>query len=124
MMSKTTMGNQTVGGKVGLLAARARSVADGSRGRAEGRIVIAVIGRDKPGIMAGVTAVLAKRKANILDVSQTIMSDLFTMVMLVDIGGVRGPFSGLKSDLERHGQITGLSIIVQHEEIFKAMHRV
>ena len=99
-------------------------MAESRKNNAESRIVIAVIGQDRPGIMAGVTAVLAKRSANILDVSQTIMSDLFTMVMLVDIKGLSAPFSALKADLEEHGREAGLSIIVQHEEIFKAMHRV
>ncbi len=109
---------------IGMMAAHARSVADLRKDSAESRIVIAVIGRDRPGIMAGVTAVLAKREANILDVNQTIMSDLFTMVMLVDIKGISVAFSVLKDDLEKHGEKTGMSIIVQHEEIFKAMHRV
>lgn len=107
-----------------LMAAHAKAVADQQRARAESRIVIAVIGRDRPGIMAGVTAVLASRNANILDVSQTIMSDLFTMVMLVDIQGIKGTFAALKTALERHGEQEGLSVVVQHEEIFRAMHRI
>lgn len=114
----------SVSGNVRLLSAHARAIAEGRKSKSERRIVIAVIGSDKPGIMAGVTAILAKRSANILDVSQTIMSDLFTMVMLVDIGGIQVPFARLKADLERHGQESGLSVIVQHEELFKAMHRV
>lgn len=107
-----------------LMAAHARAVAEAQRANAEARIVIAVIGRDRPGIMAGVTGVLAQRKANILDVSQTIMSDLFTMVMLVDIKGIAGTFAQLQKDIEAHGRREGLSIVVQHEEIFRAMHRV
>jgi len=113
-----------VQGTIRLMAAQARSIADSRRISAESRVVIAVIGRDKAGIMAGVTAILAKRNANILDVNQTIMSDLFTMVMLVDIKGIHVPFSDLKTELEEHGRQSDLSIIVQHEEIFKAMHRV
>ena len=107
-----------------VLAAQARAVSDLQSVKAESRIVIAVIGEDRPGIMAGVTGVLAKVNANILDVSQTIMSDLFTMVMLVDIKGISVPFSKLKGTLEVYGQNSGLSIIVQHEEIFRAMHRI
>lgn len=107
-----------------LLAAQARAVAESGRNAAENRIVIAVIGKDRPGIMAAVTAILARRNANILDVSQTIMSDLFTMVMLVDIRGVSVPFATLKRDLEDHGRDAGLSIMAQHEELFKAMHRI
>jgi len=107
-----------------VIAAQARSIADSRRGKAEGRVVIAVFGEDRPGIMAGVTAVLSRQSANILDVNQTIMSDLFTMVMLVDIKGIHESFAALKADLEEHGSREGLSIIVQHEEIFKAMHRI
>lgn len=118
-------GTQTkVQGKMRVLAAHARAVAESRAAKAESRIVIAVIGEDRPGIMAGVTGVLAKVNANILDVSQTIMSDLFTMVMLVDIKGITVPFARLKVVLESHGRSSGLSIIVQHEEIFQAMHRV
>ena len=115
---------EKVQANIRVMAGHARAVAESRRDNAESRVVIAVIGRDRPGIMAGVTAVLAKRDANILDVNQTIMSDLFTMVMLVDIKGISVPFAALKGDLEQHGQESGLSIIVQHEEIFKAMHRI
>lgn len=107
-----------------VMATHARAVAQGGQATMTSRIVIAVIGSDRPGIMAGVTAILARRHANILDVSQTIMSDLFTMVMLVDIKGIEGKFAALKQELEGHGAHEGLSIIVQHEEIFRAMHRV
>jgi ACT domain-containing protein len=113
-----------VQGRMRVLAAHARAVADSQAVKAESRIVIAVIGEDRPGIMAGVTGVLAKVDANILDVSQTIMSDLFTMVMLVDIKRISVPFSKLKATLEAYGRSSGLSIISQHEEIFQAMHRV
>jgi ACT domain-containing protein len=113
-----------VQGNMRVLAAHARSVAHSGAAKMESRIVIAVIGADRPGIMAGVTGVLAKVNANILDVSQTIMSDLFTMVMLVDIKGISVPFSKLKLTLDAYGRSAGLSIIAQHEEIFQAMHRV
>jgi ACT domain-containing protein len=106
------------------MAARARAVAESQRAGRGGRIVIAVIGSDRPGIMAGITAILAGRGANILDVSQTIMSDLFTMIMLVDIKGAAVSFRALKAELETHGARQGLSVIVQHEDIFRAMHRV
>ena len=118
------MKKNTVQPNVRLMAAQARAVAEAEKSSAHTHIVIAVIGRDRPGIMAGVTAVLAQGGANILDVSQTIMSDLFSMVMLVDIMAIGGTFAQLKLDLEEHGRREGLSIIVQHEEIFRAMHRV
>lgn len=107
-----------------VMATHARVVSQSGQSTMTSRVVIAVIGSDRPGIMAGVTAILARRHANILDVSQTIMSDLFTMVMLVDIRGIACKFAALKQELEEHGSKEGLSIIVQHEEIFRAMHRV
>ncbi len=118
------MKNKGVQGNLRVLAAQAKAVLASQATKAESRIVIAVIGKDRAGIMAGVTGLLAKIDANILDVSQTIMSDLFTMVMLVDIKVISVPFSKLKASLEAYGQSSGLSIIVQHEEIFRAMHRV
>jgi len=118
------MKNKTAGANMRAMAVQTRAVADSRRATAQNRIVIAVIGSDRPGIMAGVTAILAARNANILDVSQTIMSDLFTMVMLVDLQGISCKFAALKQELEAHGGRQGLSIIVQHEELFRAMHRV
>jgi len=88
------------------------------------RIVLAVIGKDRPGIMAGVTAILAARRANILDVTQTILGGLFTMLMVVDTAGMEGSFADLKRELETHGQQQALSILLQREEIFHAMHRL
>jgi len=110
--------------QVRVMAAHAHAAAAARDRAAPVRIVVAVIGRDRPGIMASVTAMLAARAANILDVSQTIMSDLFTMVMLVDINNASVPFATLKADLEAHGQSASLVILVQHEDIFRAMHRV
>jgi len=107
-----------------VLASRARVLADGQRSRSTARVVVAVIGRDRPGIMAGVTAIMAAHQANIVDVSQTIMSDLFTMLMLVEIDGLRGTFNDLKQEFEAHAEREDLSILIQREDIFRAMHRV
>ena len=113
-----------VQGRMRVLAAHARAVADSQAVKAESRIVIAVIGEDRPGIMAGVTGVLAKVDANILDVSQTIMSDLFTMVMLVDITGCTVDFAELVTLLEQKGEELGMKVHTMHEDIFDAMHRI
>ena len=103
---------------------RMRQLAESQTTDSGSRIVIAVIGRDRPGILAGVTGILAARGANILDVSQTIMSGLYTMIMLTDIAAITAPFADLKKELEEHGRAQGLSVIVQHEDLFRAMHRV
>jgi ACT domain-containing protein len=120
----TVVEGKVPGGNIRVMAAHAAAVAEEQQHQAQERIVMAVVGRDRPGILAGVTAILANRNANILDVSQTIMSDLFTMVMLVDIKNINVPFADLKQELEEHGRQVALSIIVQHEELFRAMHRV
>ena len=88
------------------------------------RAIITVIGRDKVGIIAAVTAVLAKTGANILDINQTVMQDFFTMITLVDIANLTIPFAQLKEQLSALGDEMSLSVNIQREEIFTAMHRI
>lgn len=88
------------------------------------RAVITVVGKDRIGIIAGVTTLLAENKINILDISQTILQDFFTMVMIVDLAKTDISFEVLQSDLARKGEEMGLSIKIQHENIFKAMHQI
>ncbi|WP_459202351.1 ACT domain-containing protein [Methanococcus sp. CF] len=87
-------------------------------------VVITVVGVDKPGIVAAVTKILAEHSANIVDIRQTIMEDLFTMIMLVDISKISSDFSELNVALEKLGSEIGVKINVQHENIFKYMHRI
>ena len=88
------------------------------------RAVISVIGKDRVGIIAGVTRILAEANVNILDINQTIMQEIFTMVMLVDISQANAPFIRLSEDLKDLGVKLGLSIQIQHEDIFNSMHRI
>lgn len=88
------------------------------------RAVISVIGKDRIGIIAAVTGILAEANVNILDISQTIMQEIFTMVMLVDISTANIPFARLSEDLRNLGAELGLNIQIQHEDIFKSMHRI
>lgn len=88
------------------------------------RAVITVIGKDKVGIIAAISNVLAECNVNILDISQTTMQDVFTMIMLVDIGGLNIDFSELSGRLEKKGEEIGLSVRIQHEDIFNSMHRI
>ncbi|MCX7746643.1 MAG: ACT domain-containing protein [Clostridia bacterium] len=88
------------------------------------RAVITVIGNDRVGIIAGVSNILADSNVNILDISQTTMQDVFTMVMLVDIKGLTIGFPELCERLEKKGVELGLSIRIQHEDIFNSMHRI
>ena len=88
------------------------------------RAMITVIGRDRKGIIAGVSTVLADNGINILDISQTIMQEYFTMMMLVDLSDRKVSLVELIELLDHRGQELGVSIKVQHEDIFRSMHRI
>jgi ACT domain-containing protein len=81
-----------------------------------------VTGSDHPGIVAAVASILASASANIEDISQTVISGLFTMIMIVDIGSA--DFEQLKMGLDSVGVAQGVQVTVQHENIFRYMHRV
>ena len=86
------------------------------------KAVITVIGKDTVGIIAKVSNLLFENDVNILDISQTIMQDLFTMIMLVDIKDVQ--VGDLQEKLDVIAKEMNLSIRVQNEEIFNSMHRI
>lgn len=88
------------------------------------RVIVSVIGRDRTGIIAGVTTVLAQSGANILDISQSVMEDFFVMIMMVDISGTGISLAELKQRLHDKGEEMGLRIDAQHEDVFKYMHRI
>ena len=86
------------------------------------KAVITVIGKDTVGIIAKVSNLLFQDGINILDISQTIMQDLFTMIMLVDMKNVQ--VGDLQEKLDVIAKEMNLSIRVQNEEIFNSMHRI
>lgn len=88
------------------------------------RAVLTVIGKDMVGILAGVSNICAESGVNITEVSQSIMQDLFAMIMLVDLERSTVPFAELSDRLEKYGTESGLSIRVMHEDIFNSMHRI
>lgn len=88
------------------------------------RAIVTVIGRDQVGIIAAVCALLSEHKVNVLDISQTILQEYFTMIMLVDASQADLPFADLAGELEKAGQDRGLVIHAQREDIFNAMHRI
>ena len=85
---------------------------------------ITVIGKDTKGIVAKISSLLYKNNINIEDINQKIMEGLFVMTMLVDISGYKYPIHRLSSGLEKIGKEMGIRIQIQHENIFKMMHRV
>ena len=76
------------------------------------------------GIIASVCALLSEKNVNVLDISQTILQEYFTMIMLVDVSGATVPFARLKEILTEAGQERNLDIRIQREDIFNAMHRI
>jgi len=88
------------------------------------RAVITVIGKDKTGIIAGVSTELAGMDINILDISQTTMQEYFAMITLVDMSKTTLGFHQVKKKLENIGQELGMQITIQREDIFNAMHEV
>lgn len=88
----------------------------------QNRAVVTVLGNDTVGIIARVSAVLARHDANILDISQTVLSGMFNMIMIVDLRD--SDFATLADDLSSLGGELGLQIRIQRSEIFDAMHRV
>lgn len=88
------------------------------------RAIVTVLGKDDIGILSFVTALLAEYKVSVLDISQTILKEYFTMVMLVDCARIELPFAELVARLEQAGKEHDLSIHIQREDIFHAMHRI
>ena len=89
-----------------------------------GRAIITIIGSDRVGIIAGIANVLADANVNILDISQSVIREFFTMIMMVDLAGSAISFHPLSERLTRKGQELSVRVEIQREEIFKAMHRV
>ncbi|MBQ3258668.1 MAG: ACT domain-containing protein [Oscillospiraceae bacterium] len=88
------------------------------------RAVVTVIGKDMVGILAKVTAICAAHNVNVLEVSQSIMQELFAMVMLVDISKCNVSFASLADEFDAAGEAMGLKIHTMHEDVFNAMHRI
>jgi ACT domain-containing protein len=88
------------------------------------RGIITVIGKDRVGIIAAVSNILMEANINILDITQTTLQDIFTMIMLVDLSSPNITFDQLSKKLDDKGQEMGLSIRIQREDIFNAMHKI
>ena len=88
------------------------------------KAVVTVIGKDSVGIIAEVSMECAKHKANIVDITQSVLKDYFAMIMLVEIEKMETEFAVFQRELGELGQKKGLDIRVMHEEIFISMHRI
>ncbi|MGN1234649.1 MAG: ACT domain-containing protein [Christensenellaceae bacterium] len=88
------------------------------------RAVVTVTGKDKQGIIAKVSTFLAEKNVNIEDISQTILGEYFAMIMLVDMSGASQSIAAIAKECEEMGRSIGMSIRMQHEDIFNAMHSI
>ncbi|HMK69761.1 MAG TPA: ACT domain-containing protein [Xanthobacteraceae bacterium] len=89
-----------------------------------GRAIITIIGSDRVGIIAGISNVLAEANVNILDISQSVIREFFTMIMMVDLAGAAVSFHELSKRLAHKGTELSVRVEIQREEIFKTMHRI
>ena len=88
------------------------------------KAIVTVIGKDRVGITAAVCSLLAQHNINILDITQTVLQEYFTMVMLVDTSACTVSIGEMRDILEKDGEAQNLSIRIQREDIFDAMHRI
>jgi len=88
------------------------------------KVIVTVVGKDRVGIIANVCTALAGFNVNVLDINQTVMQGYFTMMMATDVSDCSVPLAELCTEMERIGKEMGLSIRVQREDIFEAMHRI
>lgn len=92
--------------------------------RTEGRIIVTAFGKNQPGVLSSITKTLADCNCDIQDLSQKIMQEFFTLIMIVDIKNAICPFGILKDNLTKVADKLGIRVLAQHEDIFKSMHRV
>lgn len=88
------------------------------------RCVISVLGKDRSGIVAAISGVLAQKGANIDDISQTILDDIFSMTMLVRLNPEIAGFNDVQEALEKEGKELGVQVILQREDVFQFMYKI
>ena len=88
------------------------------------KAVITVIGKDMVGILAKVSTVCAEKGINVIEVTQSILQDMFCMIMMADLTRCNTSLSALSGELENFGKESNLSIHVMHEDIFNSMHKI
>ena len=97
---------------------------ESERSRARRKVVITSTGRNQKGVVAKLTAILAELGGDILDISQTLVGDYFTMLVIVDIAEMRVDFSQLKTQLQQVADAMGIHVMLMHEDLVRSLHRV
>ena len=88
------------------------------------RAIVTVVGKDQVGIIGAVCTRLASYNINILDISQTVIDGYFNMIMITDVSGATLPLAEIASCMDQEGKEHGMSVRVQREDIFDAMHKI
>lgn len=88
------------------------------------KAIITVIGKDSVGILAKVSEACSKADVNIVEVTQSVLQDMFAMIMLVEIDKSNIGFEQLRTNLKAVGESTNTKVHVMHEDIFNSMHRI
>ena len=88
------------------------------------RTVITVVGKDSVGILSKVSSRCADAGVNINEVTQSVLDDMFCMIMIGDISSLNKPFGAFSEEMEKLGEDMGMSVHVMHESIFNSMHRI
>src|SRR5918999_699139 len=112
------------GGAAGAGAGTSEREREAREAGSAGRLIVSVFGVDHPGIVAGVSQVLAEAGCSIIDINQTVVQSKFAMVIIVDTSRARESTTDLKERLRRAGEQLGVRIYAQREDLFNAMHRV
>ena len=98
--------------------------ADKHSSTSEGRVIITSFGLNEPGVVANITRTLSEARCDIQDISQKIMGDFFTMIMIVDITSSPRDFKELQEEMKNIAETLKIKIYLQHEEVFRQMHRL
>lgn len=88
------------------------------------RAVVTVVGKDMVGILSKVSGICAENKMNVIEVSQTILRDMFCMIMLVETASEGSDFAAFADEMKAEGEKLGLVIHAMHEDVFNSMHRI
>ena len=88
------------------------------------KAIVTVLGKDKVGIIADIANIMKNYDVNIWDISQTLMQDYFTMIMLVDLSAATVDFAELQKNLAANGEKIGVDIRIQHQDLFDSMHKI
>ena len=88
------------------------------------KTIVSVIGKDAVGIISKVSSICAEHNVNIIDITQSVLQDMFVMVMLTEISDLKSSFSDFSDKMKELGIQSGLDIRVMHEDVFNSMHRI